>query len=213
VRNSGADTTPRVNQHIAEGTGRGVRLTPAAIPCGAFLLLCGGRQIPKKRAKFTQSLTQSNIFEMQVALIQSLARRIKGLKIPRSSLSMWVRPPPPAPPIVAITYGKTQPSLGKAGIEYIRAFRLPPPSSHLQIRAPRRAANQRVRRAQEGPETLQVPHILLLVRLTRISRCQNTGQWEWEPAKLVAAKLETFGRWGGPKPEPPPIIHPPRGWV
>ena len=60
-RNTGAD---RINPHIAEGTGRGVRLTPAAIPCGAFLLQCGGRQIAKKRAKFTQSLTQFHIFKM-----------------------------------------------------------------------------------------------------------------------------------------------------
>jgi hypothetical protein len=43
--------------------------------------------------------------------------------------------------------------------------------------------------------------------LNRISRRQNTGQWEWEPAKLIAVKLEAFGRWDGPKPEPPLIIN------
>jgi integrase len=31
--------------------------------------------------------------------------------------------------------------------------------------------------------------------LDRIARRQNTGQWEWEPSRLVAAKWETFGRW------------------
>ena len=50
--------------------------------------------------KFTQSLTQFHIFKMQVALIQSLASRIKGLKIPRPSLGMRVRPPPPAPYVI-----------------------------------------------------------------------------------------------------------------
>ena len=43
--------------------------------------------------------------------------------------------------------------------------------------------------------------------LNRISPRQNTGQWEWEPAKLIAAKLETFGRWDGSNSEPPPIIN------
>jgi hypothetical protein len=31
--------------------------------------------------------------------------------------------------------------------------------------------------------------------LDRIARRQNTGQWEWEPSRLVAAKWETFGNW------------------
>ena len=51
--------------------------------------------------------------------------RRTGLKIPRSSLSMWVRPPPPAPPIVSISYRKSRASfgnLGKAGIEYSHAI-------------------------------------------------------------------------------------------
>jgi hypothetical protein len=35
------------------------------------------------------------------------------------------------------------------------------------------------------------------------SQRRNTGEWDWEPARLVAAKWEKLGTWNGKKPDPP----------
>jgi integrase len=37
--------------------------------------------------------------------------------------------------------------------------------------------------------------------LDKVAKRQNTGQWEWERARLITAKWETFGRWDSPASE------------
>src|ERR1051326_2987626 len=39
------------------------------------------------------------------------------------------------------------------------------------------------------------------------SKRQNTGQWEWEPAKLIATKWEAIGNWDSfHQASPPPAV-------
>src|ERR1035438_4463363 len=40
--------------------------------------------------------------------------------------------------------------------------------------------------------------------LKGVSRRQSTGQWEWEPARRIAAEWDTIGSWSGGAPQPPP---------
>src|ERR1017187_7449481 len=38
-----------------------------------------------------------------------------------------------------------------------------------------------------------------------LGKRQNTGQWEWAPAKAFAVALEKAGSWTGAPPPPPPL--------
>jgi|ERR1019366_9530896 hypothetical protein len=61
---------PEFNQHIAEGAGRGVRLTLFREAQAARGFQAGKMRVRgeiSKTTKFTQSLTQLHIFKMQVA--------------------------------------------------------------------------------------------------------------------------------------------------
>jgi hypothetical protein len=114
-----------------------------------------------------------------VTLLQQYTSRVEGLKIPRPSLVMRVRPSPPAPQAL------------------YRGHRC---DCKAAIRTSKFDERKKGYRRCDYP-------IFASGTLAGRFRRQSTGTWEWDTAKALLAALEKAGSWDAQKPKPsqPPI--------